>query len=701
MLNAPDYLLSVVALGLVLGPLALGAVRVRKLLLSGWSGLPAHVGDVVLTLGLLVLTAELIGTVGYLQRWWLVAASLVVGVGLRFLVPEAEQDAGRPPPAPPGGVWGTRVAALIAAVLVAHWSIGMVAAYGTGMTGYDSAWYHMPFAAHFAQSGSTLDFVFVSPRYLSWFYPQNSELLHGVGMLLTGRDMLSPALNLLWMIGCLGAAWCIGRPYGLGSWTVAAAAIVLDSGLMADQAGEARNDTLALFFLLAAVAFIVNGAAAGGRSRLPSGPLALAGLAAGLAAGTKLTFLAPVAVLAIALPFLAASGRRRVHLAASAAPILAGCGFWYLRNLFAAGNPLPWLKAIGPLQFEGPDQGLGGRHQSTLLHYVGDGRVWNDWFEPGLGHRLGELWPIVLGVVVLTVMVALIRAPWTLKVIAVAAVAGAFAYLVDGTSAEGPLGSPVGFASSLRHLLPAICLGLVLMPLLPRLSSLRGRTGSAVVLAVLLAGADRSANPWPPGYLAVAVLLGAAALAVVVAQRLPLRARLAQPAYAAEAATALVAVLVGGWFVQRSYLSERYAGEDFRSPGLNAAFAWASRQHDQRIATTLSILYPLYGTDLSNRVQHLGLQRPDGGFTKATSCSHWLAAVNRGRFDYLVVNDRPGLVDRDERTFAHTDAQLVFERKLIEVFRIEGPLRRSACSRIHREPGSTPLRRPAESRNRS
>jgi hypothetical protein len=579
------------------------------------------------------------------------------------------------------------VAALIAAVLVAHWAIGTVGVFRSGMTGYDSVWYHMPFAANLAQTGSTLDFAFVAPRYLSWFYPQNSELLHGVGMVLTQRDVLSPALNLLWLVGCLGAAWCIGRPYGKGPWTVAAAAVVLDAGVMADQAGEARNDTIALFFLLAAVAFLVNGAAAG-RGRGPDfGALAIAGTAAGLAAGTKLSFLLPAAVLAIGVPFLASSGRRRAAAIWFGAPMVAGCAFWYLRNVAEAGNPFPWFKAIGPLQLPGPDQGLGGRPQFSVVHYLGDGRVWSDWFEPALSNRLGELWPLLLAVLVAAIIFCLLRGPPTLKVIALAALAWIPVYLVDGTSAEGPGGAPVGFASSLRHLLPSLVIALVLVPLLADRWSRRERTAVALLIAALLVAADMSGEPWPRNYVVLAAVLGVLGLSALRFWKSDLRRAFPRPALAAACAAAIGALVAGGWFLQRSYLRDRYRADDFRSQGLNAASAWASDLHDQRIGTSLVLLYPLYGTDLSNRVQYLGMRVPDNGFIRPRTCAEWLNVINRGRFDYLVVSDGGGVADRDSpEKLGRIPARLLLKRKLVEVLRLDGPLDRSACRRIAPDP---------------
>jgi len=699
MLDATDYLLNVTSMAIVVGALALGATRVRSRLLNGWSGLPAHLADAVLTLALLIWIAELIGAVGMLEHGPLVAACLVVGLSLRFAVRPPGPGSGQPPPAAPSGKWGTRVATLIAVAVVAHWSIGTVAAFGSGMTGYDSVWYHMPFSANFAQTGSTVDFAFASPRYLSWFYPQNSELLHGVGMVVFQRDVLSPLFNLLMLGGCLAAAWCVGRPYGRGPWTLAATAVLLDAGLMADQAGEARNDTFALFLLLAAVAFLVNGAAVGDRRTPAPGVLAVAGVAAGLAAGTKLSFVVPVAALAIGVPFLAAGGGRRAAALWFGLPMLAGCAFWYLRNIAVAGNPLPWFKAVGPLQLDGPVQSLGGRPQFSVLDYAGDGKVWSDWLEPALTNRLGELWPLLVAAVMVTLVLTLLRGPRILKLIALAAIAWIPVYLLDGTSAEGPAGAPVGFASSLRHLLPTLGLALILLPLLPGLRSRKGGIACAALLALLLGAADLSGEPWHPEYVMLAAVLAGLAL-LAFSLREKGFGPTGRPVIVG-VTILLAAVIGGGWFLQRSYLDGRYTGDEFRSAGLNAAFAWASRQQEKRIAATFPLQYPLFGTDLSNRVEYLGHELDDGGFVQPTSCPSWLRAINRGRFHYLVISDPAGAPDRDDPVdIRRLPVRLVLERKLIEVFRLDGPLGRSACAHI-RERREAPDTQARSSRDRT
>ncbi len=295
----------------------------------------------------------------------------------------------------------TLIGLVIAILAVVHFAIDVRAKLSTGMTGFDSTWYHGPFAAGFFQSGDTWGLHFIAPQFLAWFYPANGELFHAVGMAVFGRDILSPLLNLGWFSGCLLALWCIGRPYRVAPWSLALGAIALSVPALSDQAGEARNDIVGIFFLLAAVAVAVNATTTSqdlstqewvnpGKCRWSSGALLVAGLAAGLAAGTKLNFLLPAAVLVLGLALIAPAGSRWRALAAGGLAAIAGGGYWYLRNLAHTGNPLPWFHHLGPISLPAPDQALGGREGHSVLGYLTDGSVWSDWFLPGLHHGLDD-----------------------------------------------------------------------------------------------------------------------------------------------------------------------------------------------------------------------------------------------------------------------------------------------------------------------
>ena len=134
------------------------------------------------------------------------------------------------------------------------------------MFNFDSLWYHMPFAADIAQSHSVTGFHHTETVFANWFYPQNSELLHAVGILLAHRDTLSLFINYGWLAIAFLAAWCIGRPYGRGHLSVVAVAILLECHiLIVREPGAAKNDLAVAALLLAAIAILITAWAAGGR----------------------------------------------------------------------------------------------------------------------------------------------------------------------------------------------------------------------------------------------------------------------------------------------------------------------------------------------------------------------------------------------------------------------------------------------------
>jgi hypothetical protein len=556
----------------------------------------------------------------------------------------------------------------------------------TGMTGFDSTWYHGPFAAGFLQSGDTWQLHFIAPQFLAWFYPANGEIFHAIGMLAFGRDILSPLLNLGWFVGCLVACWCIGRPYRVAPWSLALGAIALSVPALADQAGEARNDIVGIFFLLAAVAVALNawaGDGAPGGEGLGKetgdagvGPYLVVGLAAGLAAGTKLNFLLPAAVLVIGLAVIDPRDARLRALAASVLAALAGGGYWYLRNLIHTGNPLPWIHHLGPINLPAPQQALGGREAHSVLDYLTDGSVWSNWFLPALHQALWLLWPLLLAAALagLLLCVTQLLPPlrrrdentpiWretvpSARVLGVAGLVGlasALAWLVAPTSASGPDGMPRGFESGLRYLTPALILGLALLPaVLPsrlRLAGMGYPPNGRILKSPSQQARRLSGRGVPHPGLALALILFATA--------------------------------VIGYPIQRHYLESRYKDPTFTTPGLNAAFAWARDISGARIATTSTRQYPLFGTDLSNHVQYLGLERPHGGFEAPQTCRQYRRLLDEGDYDYIIATrDRlePGKPPYPP-TAKWTEgpgARVVLRKPPTVVFKLSGRLDPSAC----------------------
>jgi hypothetical protein len=665
MLGPGQYLLGVLEILLLAGFAWLGGSSLRRWLLPRFEGAPANLASAVIALALLIWPAEVLGSFGAFDPAPYLLLVAVVGLGCWKLAPRppergesdlTQQVEVRLPSLPrDGSDWGTVIALLIAVVAVIHFAAGVKTRLSTGMTGFDSTWYHGPFAAGFFQSGNTWDLHFIAPQFLAWFYPANGEIFHAVGMLAFSRDILSPLLNLGWFMGCLVACWCIGRPYRVGAWSLALGAIALSVPALADQAGEARNDIVGIFFLLAGVAIALNAwvEREGTEKRLGReeggpgvGPYLVVGLAAGLAAGTKLNFLLPAAVLIVGLALVAPQGARLRALGAGVLAALAGGGYWYLRNLIHTGNPLPWVHHLGPINLPAPEQALGGREAHSVVGYLTDGRVWSDWFLPGLHGGLWIVWPLLLVAAAAALILCLVRGTPVQRVVALAGLASALAWLVAPTSASGPDAMPRGFESGLRYLAPAVILGLALLPTTPRIR---------VWLSFgIYERPNLNHTRWTPGWLAVGGVLAALVVAAL------------------------------GYPIQRHYLANRYKAPTFTAPGLNAAFAWSQSISDARIATTSTRQYPLYGTDLSNQVQYLGLKRPHGGFESPTTCHQYLQLLSEGNYDYAIATkDRlePGKPPYPPlaKWLENAGAQAVLRKPPTVVFKLNDHLSPSAC----------------------
>src|SRR5438105_930988 len=111
-------------------------------------------------------------------------------------------------------------------------------------------------------------------------------------------------------------------PLGTAAAAAAAAAAL---PLVTSQPGQATPATAALFFLLAAFAFLLTGA-------WETSAVVLAAVATGLAVSSKLSLLAPAAALSLGVVLL--NRRRRPALAlAWVLPLAVSGGYWYARNL--------------------------------------------------------------------------------------------------------------------------------------------------------------------------------------------------------------------------------------------------------------------------------------------------------------------------------------------------------------------------------
>ena len=675
MLSLGSYLLGVVQVAIVVGALGFSAYRLRGRLLPDWDGAAARLVEGVVGVALLIWISEILGTFELFYAGTLVGASLLVA-GTVVLWPAGpvavasptvlgarrpSAPRGAPATAPPPGesVWSLLVMGGVIALVVGHWALTTKSALDRGVFNFDSLWYHLPFAVEMVQGHSLTGMHYVDTVFTNWFYPQNSEVLHAVGMALTGRDVPSLFINYLWLAVTFLAAWCIGRPYERGSLCVVAVAILLEAHvLVVREPAAGKNDLMAAGLLLAAIAILVTAWNMRRHERaLPVGwALAAAGLAVGLAAGTKVTALAMAAALSVAVIVLAPAGRRWAAAGWWFVPALLGGGYWYLRNLVVAGNPLPAVESLGPISLPHPERLQVARPDFSIVHYATDTGVWGEYFAPGLHDGFGVLWPLVVGGAIVGALVALV---WgrdrIVRALGGVALFGFLAYLFTPLSAAGAEGAPEAFRINIRYLYGALLAGLVLVPLPGFFDAGRRRwwlLGGLVGLLVVTDRADAVVRDPGRGFALLVVVLTVAVPAALLLARGRGASRGVVLGGSAALALAIVAV---GYPVQRHYLDERFrnevAAESIPGMGLDFAYRWARDIEDSRIGlagTTAGFArYGFYGTDLSNRVVYLGERGPHGAFNAIPTCRAFRAAVNAADLDYLVTAPLLNFIDPD------------------------------------------------------
>ena len=752
---------------MIVASLGTGAFYLRALLVPGWTGALGRLAEFVLGLSALVVIAELIGLVGLLEELPLVLACAIVGLGAAFWArPRVDEPEHGESPAVRSSTVMLVIAVAASALVVAHWAEPTQEALDTGMYYQDTTWYHMSFSGRFAQTGEVGPLHLTDPLKLTaWYYPQNSELLHAIPMVAMDTDFLSPLVNLGWLAVALLAAWCIGRPYAVGTATLLGGAVVLDSEMfVGSQAGNAPNDIAGLFFLLCVIAFLVNGAATaratpriagaaeppasephpevplaadGGPGFDPradedhpqqgvvadvpvagdprvlagvgSGPLLLAGLAAGLGIGTKITLLAAIGFLTLGVAYLGGREGWWKALGFWLGGMLVTAGFWYGRNFFFALNPFPQIEKIGPINLPGPDQGgFYPREPHSLSEYYNDPGVWADYFFPPLKDGLGPLWPLIFAFVAAGLVFALFRGGSKLmRVLAATGIFAAIAYVFTPLTASGGLGQPTGFEANLRYVAPAMIIGLTITPLVP---ALRRRPWPWILIGVfglfilqgtlrfsITGGFDIDASPsWNYGHLDESIELALLLVAVPALIVAGARAGIGRWVLTAFGVAALALTIVIGDTQREEFLEERY--EASVAPVLEAGFrstpewkplqVFGKRTSDSRIGVVGRASafgqYFFYGDDLSNHVQYLGEELRRGTFRQIDNCQDFRRIVNEGDYDYIVVTPR---IRRETsippELFWAGDDKIVKKNVssggLAGVFRVDGELDPSTC----------------------
>jgi hypothetical protein len=707
------YLLGLASMFVALVPVVVGARGLRRRYLPELLGAAAWLADAVVSIAIVVVASEVLGTVGLFALLpvmvtfagaGLIAGRIAARGGQNRDATLDEARVESPAQAVPdrAGRWGTFAAIAAIAVVAAEWTVRTADSVRLGMISVDTLWYHLPVAARFAESGWTSHLHFVDGSSLTVFYPATSDLVHGLGIVFFGNDTLSPLLNLGWLALALLAAWSIGRPFGCAPLTLMGVALLLATPLLVrTNGGEGLNDVMGLALWLAAVAVLVS-ATRNPREHLSAAALGCAALAAGLALGTKYTLIPPVGALSVGVALIGARGERvRRAVQWFAVTALTG-GYWYVRNLVAVGNPLPTLHiGVGPVRLPS----IPARGSESVGQYLLDSRVWHAYYLPGLRSAFGRAWWVmVVGATAGVAIGFLLGRARVIRMLALVAGVSFGAYLF-GPQYLGFAGELVYFAANLRYAGPALALGAVVLPVAAARFGRRSTYLLLVLYGCALAATQLDPGIWQrqrkfsgqptdsPVSLAIGVTIGAGVLVAAVA-RLVLRSR-ATPDRSSRrgvrAAAIVVAVVAcaGGFGFEREYLDHRYKNTYL----LPQIYTWARDTHDTRIAIVgFFVQYPLYGKDSSNFVQYIALRHKDRTSSPITDCATWRRVLNEGRYRYVVASTRgfpyPGRQIPREALWTRSDpaARLLIHDahsgRQAWLYRIDGRLDPARCEQV-------------------
>ena len=714
-----SYLIGCLSVIGIFSALGLGAYWLRRWIVPEFSGALARLADVTIVFALLILALELLGTLSILTLGWTVLVCIAVGLLAAAVGRRMAPDGGREVSAPQVQAIAILLALGVASFTVAEWTVPSQLSMDQGMFGGDTTWYHMPFSGRIAQDASIVHLHFTDPlRLAAWFYPGSSELVHATGIVLFESDWVSPLINLIFLSIALLAAWCIGRPYKVGPATLVAAAIVLDAGVMIEtQPGEGRNDIMGLAFLLAFVAFLINGhqrrapvegaavqdAPERGAPLLDRGPLVLAGISAGLAASVKYTFLIPIVAITIGVVVFSGRGRRLTTAWVLGLSTFAIGGYWYVRAMVkTGGNPIPY-SGFGPLNLPQPNQmPLDPRPRFAVADYLTEPTIYRKWFFPELDNAFGPLWPLILIVALAAAVFLVVRSRnRILRVVAAAALATAVVYVFTPLTAAGQEGSPTGFFTNTRYLVPGLIMAMSLLPIARPLRAPDTRARQTLFFLVGVYVITVLTTPrWAPGFILGTVFL---TLALVWAPAgltwLRSRRRISRARVALGVGAVLFLGVVLGRAQEVQYFEKHYTRTSLflQDGGPQEAYEFAHRQHDKRIGIAGSGemffgQYGYYGRNLDNYVQYIGVPGDIGTYRLPMTCRGFIRQIDEGDYDYLVLSqytmDAFGPYQRPVYAWVKDDPnlELLIEEPLIEpqpdyVFRVDGPLDPDGCGR--------------------
>ncbi len=575
----------------------------------------------------------------------LIAAALAVGLAalVRPVAPDVLDPLpeAAPPSSPPAWALAglaAAFAALAALADLARWA-------GDELVGVDPLTFHLPNIARWIQTGSVWQIDQFVPLLAHGDYPHNGDVVLLASVLPWHNDFLVRAPITFFLVTTAVAVYAVARELRApqaASVLAAAAAVSLPVVGIA-TIPRALPDSLMWTTFACGVLFLLRNARTARRS-----DLVLAGVALGIACGTKWYGVSSVAGVVVIWAVARLVAARRAGLVGRAVGdgvlvgglTLAGIVVWLARNWALSGNPVFPLKVapLGVTIFDAPPDVVRDQVGFTIADYAGDPHI--------LRQLAGEM---VQGLGVIPIVFALaigaaVAIAWRrrqagdMPVLGLAggAVALALVYVITPATALGVKGDPSLANANTRYAVPALLLAA------PIAAWVAGRLARNLALVLQAALAVAVLFGAYKGYelegIRDVVLGGAGIAALAGAVWVLWRLRERRPVLVGAATAAAVLALAAGHRVEQRINDGRYLGSD---PAIDTLLRVAPTGKRIGLAADWTVagltpIWPSFGTRMGNDVEYVG-HFVRGFLTPYAREADFRAALVRRRYDVLVV----------------------------------------------------------------
>jgi hypothetical protein len=548
----------------------------------------------------------------------------------REAAPPQQRDA-----APPSGRFDWAVAGLAAAIALVAFAADLGRWAGDEIVGVDPLTFHLPNIGRWIQSGSLWQIDQFVPLLAHGNYPNNGDVVLLSTVLPWHNDFLVRAPICFFLVVAAVAIAAVARELRApaAASVLAAAAVVSLPVVGIATIPRALPDSLLWATYACGALFLLRHARTGRRS-----DLVLAATALAIAFGTKWYGISSVGMLIAVW-----AGARLLHRAPHAlrdgllvgAVALLGDGAWLARNLVESANPVFPVKIapFGLTIFDAPRDVIVEQVGFSILDYAGDPSVW--------GQLAGEVFD-GLGLLAIVAAIGLLaatllnRRPVDRRIAWLSAAAVAlvpvYAWL-PGTALGNP-GDPSLASGNTRYAVPIlILLAPVVAWSIGRLPRLLARGLEVALLACVASGAYS-------GYEvrgAKDIVLAAIGLAIAAGAGAALWRVRRTALLAGAAVAAALLLLAAAHRIEQRINDGRYLGSDRAIDALLKAAPAGKRigLAAEWSLAGLTPIWPAFGTRIGNEVEYVGYF--DGFLRKYPTAQRFQAALQRGRYDYVVI----------------------------------------------------------------